>query len=247
MGTPLAGWKAVLAIPSYGPVDPQCQKDVRVAMMLASKYGLTWEADCSPDKVGWGHGRNMAAQSVLEMPDVTGLMWIDSDIRMPPNAIAKLLATAKKFNIEFMTGVYHQRGGYYTPVFYHWSESKRAFQPYKDYPEDSLYPIEGCGFGFVWTSRKLIRDVALLPKFDTKRGWFPDDRDSGGFGEDMNFCRQVMDAGHQLWVDTGIQLGHMGETEVITRESYIKKREETNWTPVKAKESEEAGRWGVKD
>ena len=123
---PLEGWSAILAVPSYGPIDPACQKGVRVAMMSASKYGLAWEADASPDKCGWGHGRNMVAQSILSFPECNGIMWIDSDMVIEPKSIAKLLSTARRNNAEFVTGVYHQRGGYFTPVFYHWSKVSRG-------------------------------------------------------------------------------------------------------------------------
>lgn len=243
---PLEGWSAILAIPTYGPVDPSCQKGIRVAMMTASKYGLTWEADASPDKCGWGHGRNMVAQSILSFPECTGIMWIDSDMVIESNSITKLLATARRNNTEFMTGVYHQRGGYFTPVFYHWSKEKKAYQPYKDYPPDSVYPIEGCGFGFVWTGRKLIHDIAVHPDFDEKRGWFPDDRDAGGFGEDMSFCFQASKTDHQLYVDTGIQLGHMGDPRIIRQEDYREKRKETEWTVEDEMASKKAGTWGMK-
>jgi hypothetical protein len=173
-------------------------------------------------------------------------MWVDSDMRQGNGDMLKLLHSVRHFNAEFVSGVYHQREGSHHPVFYHLDQKAQKFRPFKDYPENKFYPAEGCGFGFVWTSNKLVRAIAEHPEFDPEDGWFPDRRDAGGFGEDLSFCYQAHRAGFQLFVHTGVQLGHMGDPAVVYREDFLRVK----------KEREDAGldkvapakmKWGVED
>lgn len=226
MSAPLEGMKILLAVPTYGPVDPICQKDVRVGMMVASKHGVEWAGDASPDRVGFAMARNVVAQSLLLMPEdeANGIMWIDSDIRHQPSDISRLLASARHFNAEFVSGVYHQRAMPYDACFYEWRPKKKKFAAVSDYPLDVFAPFSGCGFGFVYTSRKVIEGIAKSKEFSPEKGWFPDERDSLGYGEDLSFCYQAMNAGFQLYVDTGIRLGHGGEQNVIYRDDALRLR-----------------------
>jgi hypothetical protein len=243
----LEGMTLILATPSYGPVDPACQKDLRVAMMVCSKYGVRWIGDASTDRMGFAGARNTSAQTILEpgMEDATGIMWVDSDIRQGPRDMASLLLSAKEYKAEFVTGVYHQRAPTHNPVFYHFNPSKKLFQPFEDYPENVFAPIEGCGFGFVYTSRSLIESIAKHKDFNSKKGWFPDERDSGGFGEDMSFCKQAMQCGIQLYVNTAIQLGHTGDPRVVYREDYLRERA-INKAAINAVGPKEEDKWGIK-
>jgi len=218
--SPCGGIRVVLGVPTYGPPDPRCQKDIRVAMMMASVFGTVWVGDASPDRVGFNAARNMIAQSVVGDGDIDGIVWIDSDIRIPPNAIATMLSEAKRIDAEFMSGVYHMRGEPFGPVFYEYSEETHTFHAFKEYAENVVAPVGGCGFGFAYTSRRMIETIAKHPEFNGNKGWFPDQRDTGGFGEDLSFCYQAIRSGIQLYVHTGIQLGHLGDSEVITQEHF---------------------------
>jgi hypothetical protein len=216
--------KAGLAVPSYGPTDSLCAKDVRVAIMNASAAGLTWVGDISPDRMGFSSARNAVCQTVIgEGPDFTdGVVWIDNDMRMPRWAITRMILAAKKLDADFVSGVYHKRGEGYTPVFYMFEEKDDQFWSIDDYPEDMIVPADGCGFGFVWTSFKMIDAIARHEDFVPEDGWFK----KQGLSEDLAFCYFARKAGFQLYVDTGIQLGHTGEPEVITREHFLRAKEE---------------------
>jgi hypothetical protein len=230
MERPLEGLRAALAVPSYGPTDSMCAKDIRVAMMNASAAGLTWVGDVSPDRMGFEKARNVVCQTLIgegsEFAD--GVVWIDNDMRMERWAITRLLHQAKRFDADFVSGVYHKRGGNYDPVFFVFDEENDTFRSLSDYPEDTIAPADGCGFGFVWTSFKMIDVMARHPDFNEEDGWFRRE----GLSEDLAFCYLARRAGFRLYVDTGIQLGHMGEPEVITREHFLKAREQKTETPV---------------
>ncbi len=226
---PLEGMKAILVVPTYGPVDPICAKDVRLGMMVASRLGLEWIGDASPDRLNFSAARNNAVASIYgpdEKPLADGIMWIDSDIRLQPSDIAGLLTTAVRFKAEFVSGVYHQRASEMRPVIYEFRPKTRSFHSVAEYPLNVLAPMGGCGFGFVWTAFSVIDAIKQHAEFNPKQGWFPDGRDSGGFGEDLSFCYQAIRAGKQLYVNTAILLGHVGEPEVVGRDQFLRKKKE---------------------
>lgn len=242
-GYDIDGMKVVLSSQTYGPVDPITSKFLRVAVMFAANRGVKWYGDVSADRMGYGAARNTAVQHALKTaPDADGIMWVDSDIKPPENAIARLLDTANHNKLDFVSGVYFQREGVHNPVFHGWNEDKHCFQPAETYPPNTLGMAAGCGFGFVYTSLKMMRDVALSKNFDPKTGWFPDRRDTGGFGEDLTFCWMAKQAGYQLWIDTGVLLEHQANVQYIGEEDF--KREQEKWIR-ENKEPQDPERWGM--
>jgi hypothetical protein len=211
------GLRVILASPTYGPVDPDCAKSIRVAMMSAAKHGVIWEGDASMDRLPYGASRNKTAQAVFMNKELyDGIMWIDSDIVVPVNAITALLATVVERNMTFVTGVYHQREAPYLPVFYEYSEKIGKFKANGKYPENMIAECSGCGFGFVYTGVDVLTAIEKLPDFDPITGWFPDKRDAGGCGEDLSFCLQAIHAKKQLHVHTGVQVGHLGSARPVS-------------------------------
>jgi hypothetical protein len=193
------------------------------AIMTTSNHGVKWEANLSPDKLGWGHARNFATQGFHEQYEgADGMLWVDSDIIMPTWGIWKLLSGAK-MGYDFITGVYFNRGNPFAPVIYERREAKNCYANCQSFPPNTIYEIDGCGFGFCYTSRKLIEAIRVLPSFDEEFGWFPDTRyQKGGRGEDFNFCLFAKEAGFKIWADTSILLGHEGNPYIFTIEDHMK-------------------------
>jgi hypothetical protein len=209
--------KLLTASPTYGPVEPRCSQELRVGIMATIRDGVEWMGDVSTDRANYSDARNSAAQFLLESK-ANGIMWVDSDIRQDQTAMPTLLKSVEDFGAEFVTGVYHQRNWPYEPCIYHWNHKRKLFRAGRDYPADRYAQCDGCGFGFVYTSRKLIEAVARAKNFDSQKGWFPDERHFSGYGEDLSFCRKVMllnDPKFQLYVNTAAIVGHTGEHEVI--------------------------------
>lgn len=250
MDKPLDGMKAILVCPTYGPVDPVCAKDLRVSTMVAANKGLSWAGDASADRMGYSLTRNSSTQVLFQQgKDADGIMWVDSDIRCEPNSILALLATAREYDLDFTTGIYHQRAGRHLPVIYEFDEEAQKFRQYQGYPENSLVPVDGCGFGFVWTSRRLVEAIADDPEFNAEEGWFPDKRDAGGYGEDLSFCFQARRAGFRLQANTSVLVGHLAAQYVVTRQDFLNKfvsKEELGEVVLKEKEAA-PGVWGRRE
>jgi hypothetical protein len=215
--------KLLLASPTYGPVDPQCVTAIRAAVMTAGRHGTDWLGDLAPDRMTYSDARNVCAKVVAESPSLgmDGVVWVDSDMVPEPDSILKLVVTAQTHSFDFLSGVYHQRKGKHCPTFYR-SDDAGLFLQSTIYPDNTIFPVDGCGFGFCFTSTKLILAIKSLPDFSEKRGgWFPDHH-YGAVSEDLGFCKYATSAGFQLFVNSAIQVGHLGDSEVITRAHYLK-------------------------
>jgi hypothetical protein len=84
--------------------------------------------------------------------------------------------------------------------------------------EHGLIEIEGAGFGFIRIDRKVFEDVDVeqlqFPGDDPLnkhlRDWFAYDKRGNHerVGEDFSFCYAARKAGHPIWLDPSIRLGH---------------------------------------
>lgn len=209
--------KIVFASPTYGPIDPQAARSQRNAIMHAAANGHVWLGDSSPDRVGFAAARNAIAASVValvdsDLPDF--VFWCDSDVILPSHAITSLLSSSK----DFITGVYFQRQRPFWPLIYIYDPSggldhKGTFRQLVEWPENVVGPIDGCGFGCVLTSVKLLKSINP-PWFEWQK-----------FGEDFTFCLNARKAGFQLHVHTGVMCGHLRDPEPATVDDYLANKE----------------------
>lgn len=201
--------KLVFACPSYGPVDPAALKTQRAAIMHAATHGgVQWVGDASPDRMMFHAARNEVVKAALST-DADAVFWVDSDIVLPVEAITRLVQTGQ----EFVTGIYCQRYPPHWPLVAHFNEEKRTFNWFIDWPENAVAPIDGCGFGCVVTSTRLLK--ALDPP------WFHYEK----FSEDFDFCLKAARAGFQPHVHTGVLCGHLADPKPVTLADFVAVRD----------------------
>ncbi len=158
----------------------------------------------------WDDARNLVIQEALYNPDckdADAIFWKDSDIILPPFAIARMAHYEK----DFVTGIYFQKEKPHFPLIAHLNKEKNGFQWYMTWPKETLAPIDGCGFGCVLTSMKMIREMGEPPWFHFKQ-----------FSEDFTFCIKARDAGYNLMVDTGVICEHQGAPKKAGFEDFKK-------------------------
>ena len=155
--------------------------------------------------------RNMLALTAIEK-DVDRILWLDSDMVFTPDTLVKLSHDMDTIpDCEMVTGLYTKRIIPYTPVIYRELNEPDVgpdgqvvghIHAYEDYPINSIFKVEACGFGCVMTSVSLIRKVidkftsAFLPYL-----WA---------GEDLSFCYKVKQLGIPIYCDSSIKCGHIG-------------------------------------
>jgi len=156
--------------------------------------------------------RDMLADQALAI-DAEYMLWLDSDIVFGPELLHDLMAAKK----DFITGLYFKRRPPFNPVLYkkvRYGQEPSEFEAvnYDDYPVDSIFEIDACGFGAVLMKTQMIRDVreryhhAFAPM--------------QGFGEDISFCIRARQVGHTLHCDSRIKLGHVTRS-VSNEETFL--------------------------
>lgn len=141
------------------------------------------------------------------------VMMIDTDMTFKPDLMERMSARLDE-GCEMVCGIFFRRVTPTAPVIFKQlqppivdNNGKKIKQvvEYKNYPKDSLFTVEGCGFGAVMMTTNLIKDV-----WDHYGAAFaPTD----WCGEDMAFCHRARQLGHVIWCDSSIKVGHIGDCE----------------------------------
>jgi len=118
--------------------------------------------------------------------------------------------------VTICTGVYMIRPN----SLENWADKKLCVKVLTDKKTDKhgLVEVGGAGFGFIRIDAKVFADVDVgplqlngdSPLNDYIRDWFAyrTREDNTRVGEDFSFCMAARDAGHPVWMDPNIRLGH---------------------------------------
>lgn len=148
--------------------------------------------------------RNKFVQQAISLK-ADAVLWLDSDMIIPPDAFVRL-AEHLESGKDFVTGLYFRRRTPFTPVLF-----KRLtidgetgkHEEFNDYPKDSVFEVEGCGFGCVMTRTSMLEDVLL--NYGTC--FEPHYK----LGEDLAFCARARELGYRIYCDSTIKCGHIGQ------------------------------------
>jgi len=198
--------KVLFACPSYGPIDPAVVVGHRCVVAHAAKHGVDWVGDISLDGVKIStidSARNRIVERALKT-DADAIFWCDSDIVLPVDTVSRMAAEDK----DFITGLYFQRYPPHFPVVGKYDADFHGVNWFVSWPEQTLAPADLCGFGCVWTS------LAMLRQMESPYFAFAE------MSEDFTFCQQAMRKGFQLYVDTGIECEHIGRPKAVTKEDF---------------------------
>lgn len=162
------------------------------------------------------------ARNILAVQAITGgydrTLWLDSDMTFEPDLMEKLSATLDDGH-DLVSALYFTRKPPHRPVIY---DGCRVFQDedgkqrsaaiwYDDYPQNSVFDIEACGFGGVMCTVKLLNDIR--EKFGTPFSPLH------GFGEDLSFCIRAMALKANMVCNSAIKMGHTA-SYIVNEETY---------------------------
>lgn len=164
--------------------------------------------------------RNQLVQHALQS-DCDQVLWLDSDMIFPPDLL-KVLTDDLVGGREMVSGLYFTRRQPIRPcVFQECSvidvgngQKMPLTANFYAYPQDQIFEIAACGFGAVLMSRKLLEDVT--DKFG-KMPFSP----ALGFGEDLSFCMRVSKAGHNIYCDSRVKLGHIARMPIEEKDYLL--------------------------
>lgn len=132
------------------------------------------------------------------------ILWLDSDMRFPKDALLKLL----KHNEPIVASSYSMRRMPLGPVAYKTLDTSQPVY----IPNDAtgLVEVGMVGMGLMLTETRVFETIPS-PWFASE--WRPEYRDYEG--EDVYFCRRAKEQGFRIMVDQGLtnEVGHLGEWE----------------------------------
>lgn len=154
------------------------------------------------------------------------VLWIDSDMTFQPDLLFRLTEDMDQNNLDMVCGLFFKRQTPTEPVICTALETMQDpvqgeyIHPvcYADYPPDTLFPVKACGFGAVLTSVDLLRTVwdHYGPPFSYHLN----------IGEDYSFCWRVNQLGRQIWCDSRVKVGHIGQA-IYGEDTYQHPKQDT--------------------
>lgn len=157
--------------------------------------------------------RNKLARAAIRA-EADYVLWLDSDMVFSPDLLQRMLKVCQEENIDFLTGLCFRRRPPYTPCLFDRLEKTDKGASYTALMSvpDGRFQVGGCGFAGVLLSTDVLLSVAS--QFDG-RMFDP----MIGFGEDVAFCWRARQCGYEIWCDSDIELGHIGDC-VVTRKYF---------------------------
>lgn len=147
------------------------------------------------------------------------ILWLDSDVTFPSDLLERMSARMDE-GYEFISGLYFTRKEPINPVIFQRVELTKkdgkgipVSDNFADYPRNDVFRIAGCGFGCVMMTVDLVRRI--FEAYGAAFSPLP------GFGEDLSFCIRANAVGTEMYCDSSIKLGHIGQS-IITESVYEK-------------------------
>ena len=161
---------------------------------------------------------NLARQAIKAEAD--WVLWLDSDMVFSPDFLQRMLKVCTENDIDFLTALCFRRKPPYTPTLFDRLEKVDKGASYTALMSvpDGRFKVGGCGFAVVLLSTDVLLSVA------SKFGRMFDP--IYGFGEDLAFCWRARQCGYDIWCDSDIEMGHVGQT-IVTR-AYFEAYDEQN-------------------
>ena len=190
----------LLSIPTHDNIKRETVGSLFAAVSFLNQgisYKLNLPAGCFIHQ-----NRNNAVLEAIKH-EVNYIMFIDSDMVFPKEAIAMLIsrdkdiiagkANKRKLPPENNIKLLNPQNDYYTPA-----EEELSKEPFL------VRGAIGCAFMLIKTSvfHKLNRPWFSYSHLDSIDNFS---------GEDVYFCRSAQEAGIEVWCDPTITIGHVGE------------------------------------
>lgn len=136
------------------------------------------------------------------------LFCVDSDIVLPPDALAKLIAADK----DVVSGLYIQRkpGHHILEIYEDAPNGGTQNAKWENLKGRGLVEIAGCGFGCVLVKGNVLRTMPY-PHFVYKSAL----DHAFTFSEDVYFCLEARKHGFKIWADTSLLCEHIHVTKMI--------------------------------
>jgi hypothetical protein len=198
---PGGGPRVAVAVPLFEPIAPCAMTSLVALVRYATAAGLL-EGLYFTDGLFYDVARNKLVANVLASPGrATHVLWIDSDMVVPIDALERLLAADQ----PIAGGLYHAKRGDLRPTVFA-LDPLRAF----DGRLEGTTRVDGFGLGCALVRTSVYQEMAGV--FGDRR-WHVLAHEAG---EDVWFFQRCKKMGIQAWIDTAVRCGHVRDQTVTT-------------------------------
>ena len=154
--------------------------------------------------------RNQIMEYALKKGGFDYILWLDSDMTFEPDLMKRMMDSIG--DKPMLTGLCFGRRPPFRPCIFKKLEVKQeglGIMPYTenyyDYPRDSIFEVEACGFACVLQRMDMLEAMSIygVPFFPI-----------AGLGEDLSFCWRAKKSEFSIWCDSSIKLGHLMRMEM---------------------------------
>ena len=216
-------------MPIQKDVRPRTMQDLMVLRDFSQAAGVPVDVFIVEQEASHT-ARNLLTQAALKTP-ATHLLWIDADMSFPRDALLRLLG----HRVPIVAGLYFNRRAPFHPQLLRNHPTERVMD---DVPmayvydwrreigpdgSGSLLRVDATGSGFLLVERRVFTDIAA------DDGWWAP---NGTGSDDIWFLRRATAAGYEIFVDTALELGHLGDIVVDAEFAARNRIRRTNsWSP----------------
>ena len=206
--------RVLVGVPGFAGVQPECQENFfALAFRLGRDHpGFDFIIKIIIKKEQWRARNNLVHMALANACDY--LLMLDDDMLVPHELFTKLLAHDK----DVVGALYWQRGGAHHPVLMDTPERDdgsydlKFLSPFDErILKKGLHPVDVIGGGC------MLFKVDVFRKLQQPYFWWEAEE-----GTDIAICRRLREAGVSIWADTSIELGHLGDKQIVTSKSIPK-------------------------
>lgn len=162
--------------------------------------------------------RNEAVQRM----DGDWLLFIDDDMVWPPEAIGRLIQSFTDNDLDMLGGLCYRRSKPYQPTLYMRQSPTSGLYTFLEKWDPGIIEVDATGTAFLIVHKRVFEAIAdtPMPPLEARQTMPPPNffRWEGYLGEDLRFCQDAKTAGCRIWVDTNLEIGHVAEVTIGTRE-----------------------------
>lgn len=195
--------KLMVAVPTTDYVHAEFVKCLANLCVYTAKQGTDIQPRIVSATLVYIARERLAQNAVSE--GFTHVLWIDSDMTFEPGIVEDLLFCGK----EMVCGAFVSRKPNFSPCVYS-SIKTDEITRVEDFGTEP-FRVDGCGFGMVLTSTKLLK--AVHEKFGTC--FTPTEE----LSEDLAFCERVNALGEEIWCEPTVRPGHIAHLPVYVGNS----------------------------
>lgn len=203
--------KILIGIPGFAGIQPEVQESMMGLIFRAGRDLTDYDvAVAIPTKREQFRARNHLVRQALDN-ECDWLLMLDDDMSVPPNLLSRLIAHDK----DVVGALYYQRGGAFHPVIMRRHENEIGeFRGEFYSPLDPVIKNPGLHEVDIIGGGCMLFKVNVFKKLTEPYFWW-----EATSGTDIAICSNLKKAGVSIWIDTTIELGHLGNKTMITSRS----------------------------